>query len=161
MGPMQFNNLIEQDENIASEISNLNVTGTKIIKKMIIVPINNALLYVEPIFQLPLNETQSVPILKKVVVASGNKLAIGNNLEEALKNLLSNEYFVNIEVESTDTIDNIVYTIIKANKNLTESNNSNNWEQIGKDIEKLQSLINELEEMINKENKLNEELVSY
>ena len=160
MGPMQFNNLIEQDENIASEISNLNVTGTKIIKKMIIVPINNTLLYVEPIFQLSLNETQSVPILKKVVVASGNKLAIGNNLEEAIKNLLSNEYFVNIEVESTDTIDDVIYSIIKANNNLKESNDANNWEQIGKDIEKLQNLINQLEDMINKENKTDDELVS-
>ena len=160
MGPMQFNNLIEQDENIASEISNLNVTGTKIIKKMIIVPINNTLLYVEPIFQLSLNETQSVPIIKKVVVASGNKLAIGNNLEEAIKNLLSNEYFVNIEVESTDTIDDVIYSIINANNILKESNDANNWEQIGKDIEKLQNLINQLEDMINKENKTDDELAS-
>ena len=157
MGPMQFNNLIEQDENIASEISSLNVTGTKIIKKMIIVPIDNTLLYIEPIFQLSLNETQSVPILKKVVVASGNKLAIANDLENAIKNLLSNEYFVNIEVENTDTIDSLVYSIIKANKNLSESNDANNWEQVGKDIEKLQSLIKQLEDMVNKETQINEE----
>lgn len=160
MGPMQFNNLIEQDENIASEISSLNVTGTRIIKKMVIVPINNTLLYVETIFQLSLNETQSVPILKKVVVASGNKLAIGNNLEEAIKNLLSNEYFVNIEVESTDTIDNLMYSIIKANKNLTDSNNANNWEQIGKDIEKLQSLIKQLENLVEKDAKTSQEQIT-
>ena len=71
-----------------------------------------------------------------------------------------NEYFVNIEVESTDTIDNVIYSIIKANNNLKESNDANNWEQIGKDIEKLQNLINQLEDMINKENKTDDELVS-
>ena len=41
--------------------------------------------------------------------------------------------------------------IIKANNNLTESNKSNNWALVGQDIEKLQSLINELEKLKNEE----------
>ncbi len=36
---------------------------------------------------------------------------------------------------------------IKANKNLTESNNNNDWEMMGKDIQKLQSLIESLDKM--------------
>jgi len=81
-------------------------------------------------------------------VASGNKVAIGNTLEKALVNLLSQEA-VSIKIE-TDNIDDLIEEIIKANNNLTESNKSNDWSLIGQDIEKLQSLINQLE-------KLNEE----
>lgn len=67
---MQLDNLIEQDETISNEISSLNVTGTKITKEMIIVPINNTLLYTVPIYQTSLNETNSAQVLKKVIVAS-------------------------------------------------------------------------------------------
>ena len=38
------------------EIEGINVTGTKITKNIIIVPIDNSLLYVEPIYQTQLNE---------------------------------------------------------------------------------------------------------
>lgn len=145
-GPMQLDNLIEQDETISAEISSLNVTGTKITKEMIIVPIDKTLLYVVPIYQTSLNETNSVPVLKKVILASGNKVSIGDNLSKAMKNLLSPNGAVSIEVEDTSTIDGLLDAIIKANNNLTESNNSNDWSQIGRDIEALQTLINKLKE---------------
>ncbi len=142
---MQLNNLIEQDETISAEISALNVTGTKITKEMIIVPIEDTLLYIVPIYQTSLNETNSVPVLKKVVVASGNKVAIGDNLTKAIRNLLSPNGAVSIEVEDNSTIEGLIESIIKANNNLTESNNSNDWAQIGRDIEALQTLIKQLE----------------
>lgn len=156
VGPMQLDKQIEEDEAISAEINTLNVTGTKITKEMIIVPINNTLLYVEPIYQTMLNESK-VPILKKVIVASGNKVAIGNTLKEALSNLLS-KYAVDIEVENTDDVEGLVEAIIKANKNLTESNENNDWEMMGKDVKKLQELIDTLEEVKKEEDKKKEEL---
>ena len=161
MGPMQLDKQIQEDEVISKELETLNVSGTKVTKKMIIVPIENTLLYVEPIYQTMLNEKSDVPILKKVIVASGNKVAIGDNLNLALQKLLSNSA-VDIEIENTDDIDGLIDAIIKANKNLTQSNNDNNWEMIGKDIDKLQTLIESLEtlkkeeEEKNKENKINQ-----
>lgn len=153
VGPMQLDSLIEQDETISSEISNLNVTGTKITKEMVMVPIENTMLYVVPIYQTSLNEVSSVPILKKVVVASGNKIALGDNLSIAIKNLLSPTGSLSIDVEDNSTIEGLVSLVIKANNNLIESNNSNNWEQMGKDIEALQKLIKQLEEAKNNEDK--------
>lgn len=146
LGTIQLDALIEQDEKISNEIKSLNVTGAKITKNIIVVPINNTLLYVEPIYQLMLNEKNQVPVpvLKKVVVASGNKVAIGNNMKEALDNLLSQEA-VSIEIETND-LDALILEILKANKNLEESSQSNNWEMIGRDMAKLQSLIGQLEE---------------
>ena len=158
VGPMQLDKQIEEDEAIAKEIETLNTTGTRLTKQMLIVPVENTLLYVEPIYQTMLNESEvPVPILKKVVVASGNKLAIGDTLTKALENLLS-KYAVDIEVENTDDMEGLIDAIIKANKNLIESSNNSDWEMIGKDIQKLQDLISSLEEMKEEEDKKKEEI---
>ena len=144
VGPMQLDKQIEEDTTISSQLDSLNVTGTKLTKQMIVVPINNTLLYVEPIYQTMLNESD-VPLLKKVIVASGNKVAIGDTLTEALQNLLS-RYATNIEVEDTEDIEGLIDAIIKANQNLTQSNENNDWEMMGSDIARLQELINQLEQ---------------
>lgn len=143
LGPMQLNTQIEQDETISNELETLNVTGSRIIKDMLIIPVEDTLLYVEPIYQVLLNESD-VPLLKKIIVASGNKVAIGDSLESALDNLLSQDA-VNIEIENTDNEEDLIDAIIKANNNLEESSLNNDWEMIGKDLQRLQELIRNLE----------------
>ena len=146
IGPMQLDTQISQDETISEEINSINVTGTRITKNIIIVPINDKLLYVEPIYQQYVNETDSLPVLKKVVVASGNKVAIGDTFIEALNNLVS-QNAVDIEVESTDDIDDLIELIVRANNNIKTSTQSSDWEQIGKDVQRLQDLVDRLEEV--------------
>ena len=154
LGPMQLDTQIEQDEEISNQLEALNVAGTKITKNMIIVPLDNTLLYVEPVYQQYINEADSTPTLKKVIVASGNKLAIGDNLNEALKKLVS-QYAVDIEVENTDNVEDLIDAIIKANGNLEESTSNSDFEMIGKDIEKLQTLIKQLKKVVDEEKKKN------
>lgn len=165
IGIMQLNNQIEQDATISAQLETLNTTGTKLIKEMIIVPINNSLLYVEPVYQVMLNESE-IPVLKKVIVASGNTVAIGDTLEEGLDNLFSDSYSVDLNIVNTDDINALIDSVIKANNNLNESLNSNNFEMIGKDITSLQNIINQLEiarkleiEKAEEEAKLNNENV--
>ncbi|MCL2355400.1 MAG: UPF0182 family protein, partial [Oscillospiraceae bacterium] len=69
LGTMQLWSLIEQNETIYRELNRLNVAGTRLEKHVIVVPVNNALLYVKPVYQVMLNESQ-VPILRRVIVAS-------------------------------------------------------------------------------------------
>ena len=150
---MQLDTQIEQDEQITKQIESLNVNGTKLTKNMIVIPINNTLLYVETIYQQSLNEGETaLPTLKKVVVASGNKLAIGNDFKEALTNLVSLNA-VDFEVEITDNVEDLISAIIKANKNLEKSTNSKDWEMMGKDVKKLQGLIDKLEKLQAEEKK--------
>ncbi len=144
VGITQLNSQIEQDETISSELKTINTTGTRLLKDMIIVPLNNTLLYVEPVYQLMLNESD-VPILKKVIVASGNTVAIGDTLQTALTNLFSDNNSVNLDIIDTDDINEIIDSVIKANHNLNDSLSSNDFEMIGKDITSLQSLIDQLE----------------
>lgn len=151
LGTLQLDTLIEQDEKISAELKSIEATGTSIQKNIIVIPVNEKLLYVEPIYQVLQNENKAAPILKKVIVASGNKVAIGNNVEEALTNLLSQEA-VSIKIE-TDNIEDLIEEIIKANNNLTQSNNSNDWALMGQDMERLQNLINQLEKLVEEEKK--------
>lgn len=156
LGPMQLDTQLSQDERIVKELETLNINGIKIIKNMVLVPLNDKILYVEPIYIQYLNEKDSLPTLKKVIVSSGNKIAIGDTLKQALTNLVSKEA-VDIEIENTDTIEDLINTIINANNNLTTSNESNNWEMMGKDVSKLQELIDKLEKLV-KENKAKNEI---
>lgn len=152
LGANQLDNLIEQDETISTELNSLNVTGVKISKEMKIIPINNTLLYIETIYQTKTNEINQPITLEKVIAASGTKVAIGDNLENALSKLLS-QSAVNLEVNNTEDIEGLIDTIIKANNNLTDSNSRNDWEMMGADIKTLQELIERLDKMRQENNK--------
>ena len=151
LGPTQLDTQIAQDDTIQNQIESLSVTGAKVTRNMIIVPIENTLLYIEPIYQTLVNES-NIPALKKVIVASGNKAAIGNNLQEAVQSLISKSA-TKIELNSTDDMTGLIDSIIKANDNLSDSLESNNWELMGTDIQKLQSLIQTLKKRTNEEKK--------
>ena len=99
-----------------------------------------------------------MPTLKKIVLASWNKLAIADNLKDALSNLVS-QYAVDIEVENTDNIEDLISAIIKANKNLETSTNSSDWEMMGKDVKKLQELIDKLEVLKKEEQEKKNEII--
>lgn len=156
LGPMQLNTQLEQDERIASELESLNTTGTKITKYLIAVPIENKILYIEPIYQQYINEADSVPTLKRVIAASGNKVAIGNTLKESLTNLVS-QYAVDIEVENTDNVDDLIDAIIRANNNLKDSSQNGDWTMMGKDMDKLQTLIEQLNKLVEEQKKEEQE----
>ncbi len=160
VGIMQLENQIDRDDIIAKELESINTTGSRLIKEMIVVPVDSTLLYVEPIYQLLLNESK-VPLLKKVVVASGNRVAIGSNLTDAISNLVSQQA-VELDVQNTDNENGLIEAIIKANNNLKESSGNKDWKLMGSDIEKLQDLINQLETMKKEQEKekLNNETIN-
>ena len=144
MVALQFETLINQDEKIASEIAALNTPGTRITKNTIIIPIDNSVLYVQTIYQQLINESTQRPALKKVVVASGNKIAIGNNLDAAIKNLLSKQA-IEVMVTDSEDVEQLINAIIKSNQNIKNSSQSGNWKLYGEDMQELTSLINKLE----------------
>ena len=97
-----------------------------------------------------LNESSQKPTLKRVIVASGTKVAIGDDIEEALKNL-SSSYAVDIEVDNSENIENLVNSIIKANQNVQNSSKSGDWKLFGEDMQSLTNLIKELQEAVKKQ----------
>lgn len=152
LGPIQLQNQISQDETISTQIANLNTTGTQLTRYLYAVPVNDTLLYIEPIYQKLINETMQKPTLKKVIVASGNKVAIGDNLTEAINNLLS-QSAVDIDVVDSDNIEDLAREIVKANDNVKSSSSSQNWKLYGEDMQKLSDLISQMDNSIKQKDK--------
>ena len=158
LGPISLETQINQDETISQEIASLNVSGTKISSDIIMVPVENTILYVKPIYQQLINETSQKPQLKRVVVASGNKVGIGENINSAIKNLLSKKA-VDINVSNTENLQDNINEVIKALKKVKESTKNNDWKLYGEDMDKLTKAIDQLETTSKKqkENKVSEE----
>ncbi len=152
-GIQQLNVQIDQDKTISDELDKINTSGTELIRNTYIIPIENSILYIQPVYQVLLNESQ-VPTLSKVIVASGTKVAIGNDLAEALSKLVTDSAgtinFINKEDKQQ-----LIDAIIKANNNLKESSESKDWQLIGSDLERLQDLIDQLEVLNQKEDNEN------
>ena len=144
IGVAQLNSLIEENERISSILKSLNVSGVSMVTDTIIVPINNTLLYIEPVYQVRLNELET-QILKKIIVSSGNKVAIGDTLQDAINNLLSENNSVKLEYVDMENIEQVIDSIIEANNNFEESVNSGDLEMIGKDLSTLETLLEQLE----------------
>ncbi|MCI8290966.1 MAG: COG1615 family transporter [Clostridia bacterium] len=144
-GIQQLNVQIDQDKTISEELEKLNTSGTEIIRKTYIIPIENSILYVQPVYQILLNESK-VPTLKKVIVASGTRVAIGDDLMDALKTLITDSagkiQFINKEDE-----DQIIDAVLKAKKNVYDSWEAKDFSMFGSDMETLFEYIDQLEKV--------------
>ena len=89
-GPEQIEARINQDPIISQQISLWNRQGSRVIQgNLLIVPIEQSLLYVEPIY---LEATQnSLPTLVRVVVAYENRIIMAQTLEQALQGIFQPE----------------------------------------------------------------------
>lgn len=82
-GTEQIEALINQDPEISQQISLWNRQGSRVIQgNLLIIPIENALLYVEPLYLEA--EQNSLPTLARVVVAYENRIVMAETLEKAL-----------------------------------------------------------------------------
>src|ERR1700693_1901832 len=82
-GPFQIEALINQNTEISQQISLWNQMGSRVIRGiLLVVPIENSLLYVSPLYLRA--ETGQMPELKRVIVAYGERVVMEETLVEAL-----------------------------------------------------------------------------
>ncbi len=82
-GPMQIEARINQDPTISSQLTLWNQQGSQVIRgNLLVVPIADALLYIEPLYLQA--EGSALPELKRVIVSYGSRIAMEPTLEEAL-----------------------------------------------------------------------------
>lgn len=87
-GPIQIDARINQDQNISKDLSLWNQQGSQVLRgQTLVLPIGKSFLYVEPIY---IQAAQaSMPQLKKVALAMGNRLAYADTYEQSLAELVS------------------------------------------------------------------------
>src|SRR5213083_1571354 len=85
-GPLQIEARIDQNAQLSGQFTLWNQQGSHVQRgHLLVVPIGRSLLYVEPVYLKA--ERSPMPELRLVVLATQDRLAYGNNFDEALNNL--------------------------------------------------------------------------
>ncbi len=89
-GPMQIEARIDQDTEISEQLTLWSQQGSSVIRgNLLVIPIEESLLYVEPLFLRA--ENSELPELKRVIVAYGSQVVMEETLEEALARIFGLE----------------------------------------------------------------------
>ncbi|MBV8385807.1 MAG: UPF0182 family protein [Acidimicrobiia bacterium] len=85
-GPALADAKINQDTTISSQITLLNTAGSKVLLgNMLVVPVNQSLLYIRPLYVQAVNTPQ--PQFKKAIVVYGGRAVMQDTLKDALQSL--------------------------------------------------------------------------
>lgn len=90
-GPAQVEAQIDQDPTISKEFSLWSQRGSTYLRgNIFVIPVEDSLMYVEPIYLQADNES-SLPEVKRVIAVYNDKIAYESTLGEALRTLFGNE----------------------------------------------------------------------
>ena len=164
-GPMQVENFISQEPEISQQISLWNTQGSRVLRgNLLILPMNNSLLYVEPIYIQSEDEETAIPELRRVVIGYENQVVWGETLNEALIKMFAGETGIQETslVSSTDeTVESSNLTNVDASINSliqqanTHYNNAQialrngNWTEYGRLLGNLEIILKQLQEKAN------------
>src|SRR5699024_423811 len=88
-GPQQIENRINQDSEISKELNLWSQGGSEVIRgNLLAIPIEDTVLYVEPVYIESSNET-SLPEVKQVIMAYGDNIVMEDTFDKALAKILS------------------------------------------------------------------------
>lgn len=151
--PYLFKQKLNQDTTISSQLSLWNKDGSEVqFGDTIIVPINQSLLYVEPMY-LRASGKDGIPEMKRVIVSYSDKIVLAESIDDALQQIFSytqannqgNSNESQVEIPSS----NINTEKLKEAKNLyeqaLEAQKSGDWSKYGENIKKLGEVIDSLQ----------------
>jgi len=153
-GPNMIETKIDQDTVISSQLTLWSQMGSTVLRgNTLVVPIEDSLLYVEPIY-LKSDTESNFPEMKMVVVSFGDKILMEPTLDKAIESLfgVSSEKPKKPETEYDDA--NINDLIDQANNVFTDANEASkngNWAEYGRKLEELEKILNRLNTLINGE----------
>lgn len=89
-GPAQIEARIDQDPEISRQLALWDQRGSRVIRgNLMVIPIENSFLYVEPVFLLA--DNVEIPQLQRVIVAIGDNISMQPTLELAIFDLFGDE----------------------------------------------------------------------
>lgn len=90
-GPTQVQNNFESDPNVSAKLSLLRQGGsTVVLGNLLSLPVGGGLLYFEPVY-VQASQADGYPLLRKVLVSFGSKVAFEDTLKAALLDVFSGE----------------------------------------------------------------------
>ena len=99
-GPMQIEAMIDQNTAIAQQLTLWDQKGSRVIRgNLIAVPIENSFMYVVPLYLTA--EGTDFPQLKRVIVISGDKVAMEPTLDEAIQSVFGTTQPSGVSAQAT------------------------------------------------------------
>jgi len=168
-GPLQIEGRIDQDPEISSQITLWDQGGSEVIRgNLLVLPIENSLLYVEPLYLRA--ENGQIPELKRVIVATGDQISMAETLGEALIGLYvkadksnrrdqperasENEeapspiQFDDLDLD-TATINQLAEQASLYYEAAQRAQRDGDWAAYGEELENLETILNALVELTN------------
>lgn len=166
-GPNQIEARIDQTPDISEKLTLWNQQGSRVTRgNMIVVPIKNSILYVEPLYLQ--SEQSKMPELKKVIVAYANSIAMEDNLDMAIDKIFGSSLNLTgreqIPLKTSKTTGKeitdpamllqtlrqfreISRSALDNYRRSQESIRSGNWSKYGEDLERLRKDLEKLNEL--------------
>lgn len=175
-GPGQVEKRINQYPELSRELTLLGQGGSRVFKgNLLVIPIEDSILYIEPIYiEAADSNKRAVPTVKYVVAAyqSGEdvKIAYGKKIKDALQVLFEDldidnvgvpERLTHVSSINRDFVDNSkdLERIIEIYDEIQEASNNNDWELFGKKMSELEKIIEEIKADNDKEDNNSEHVM--
>jgi uncharacterized membrane protein (UPF0182 family) len=150
-GPKQIDARIDQDTVISQQLSLWNQRGSQVIRgSLLSIPIERSLLYVQPLYLAA--DKGSLPELKRVIVAFGNRIAMEETMDQALQRVFgatpSKEAAQPVVAALPQTVKSdqsparqALDHFQRAQENLKQGN----WSGYGDELKKVEALLKEMQ----------------
>jgi uncharacterized protein len=149
-GPQQIDSRIDQDAEIAKQLTLWNQGGSQVIRgSLLVIPVESSLLYVQPLY---LEATGGgLPELKRVIVAYGNAIAMEETLEASLNQIFGGRMGSGIrrttEEKATDLSSDLKTLARQAQGHFERAQSylrQGNWSGYGQEIAEVERLLKQL-----------------
>ena len=132
--------MIDQDTDISRQLSLWDQRGSRVIRgNLIVIPIEQSFLYVEPVYLVA--EGTNIPQLKRVIVGSGDRVAMEPTLTEALAVVFGERFQPAVEQPAAET--GALATARAALKAAQDSLAAGDWDAFGRAMQQLNQILGE------------------
>lgn len=144
-GTLHIENKIDNDPNISKEISLWDRGGSNVIKgNLLVIPIKESLLYVEPIY-ITAKNSAALPEVKRIAVAYGDKVAMEPTIGEALEVIFANKTPSSGEDEEK-TLEMLIDEASKKYNEMQSYSANGGYKAFGAALDELGKIFDEIEE---------------
>lgn len=142
-GPLQIESRINQDPYISQQITLWNQAGSRVIRgNLLVIPIDGAILYVEPLYLQ--SEQSQIPELKRVVVATEDKVVMDETIENAISQIVGSkppekkeEKPTSPEITKIKTVEDLKKLFIELEKALKQGE----YEVFGRKLKEIKEML--------------------
>jgi uncharacterized membrane protein (UPF0182 family) len=154
LGPMLVENRIDQSSEISQQLTLWSQKGSTVLRgNTLVVPIDQSLMYVQPIYLKSDNDT-SIPEVRRVIVLYENDLVMEESLDKALSKIFGkkldqakDDFKDSTDLITGDLDDDVKSIIKRANQLFEEAEDAlkeSDWASYGEKMDQLKTILKQL-----------------